>query len=80
MIATPGSLEDRMNRKLAALPHVKILVLGEADRRPGYGITAGNPAHFDGFTQALSGSNETVPPSHCTIKREERNPGRLRCP
>jgi len=32
IIATPGRLQDLMNRKLANLQHVKILVLDEADR------------------------------------------------
>jgi ATP-dependent RNA helicase RhlE len=32
VIATPGRLEDLMNRKFADLQHVKILVLDEADR------------------------------------------------
>jgi ATP-dependent RNA helicase RhlE len=32
VIATPGRLQDLMNRKLATLRHVKILVLDEADR------------------------------------------------
>ena len=32
IIATPGRLQDLMNRKLASLQHVKMLVLDEADR------------------------------------------------
>jgi ATP-dependent RNA helicase RhlE len=32
IIATPGRLQDLMNRKLADLQHVKVLVLDEADR------------------------------------------------
>ena len=32
VVATPGRLQDLMNRKLADLQHVKILVLDEADR------------------------------------------------
>ena len=32
VIATPGRLQDLMNRKLANLRNIKVLVLDEADR------------------------------------------------
>jgi len=42
VIATPGRLQDLMNRKFADLQKVKILVLDEADRMLDMGVRLGS--------------------------------------
>ena len=45
VIATPGRLQDLMNRRFADLRHIEMLVLDEADRMLDMGFLARDPAH-----------------------------------